>query len=411
MSLPIPLVMVTLDYTQGSTKLRAAMSLALHEREDFLRALRREGMQGFVQIATCNRTVWLTTARHPEWAGQLLEAQAMSRWQSLIERGGPRVRPRLFVGRDAVEEMMRIAVGLRSFVLGERQVSGQVHRAFADARARDESHPLLNMLDTALGRVVRRVHRLTGYGVDAAGLHTVTADRLNAELGPSARRGVRVIGAGEIGQAIAGRLVHHDWSPRIANRTVNEGDIWTSLENIRAVDDDVVALVVATGARDPIWSVEDLPPKVRSGEQPLLIVDVGSPAQVDVEVSSLANVRLLQLDDLLQGARPHLDPGIVVEAETEVGLGVQEYRQRLVRQAWSGAWRVHQEATENIAKDSLPACLERHGIAPDDALRSSLEEDLRQLITRYGHRLLDAMAEGMQKDMAVELGPQGESEV
>jgi glutamyl-tRNA reductase len=390
----IPLLMVAVDYTQASTRLRAAMSLSEEEREELVRALRAEGMQGFVQISTCNRTLWLTVASHPEWAGQLLEAQAQSCWEGMLEPGQVRIRPQLYTGLDAVRELMRIATGLRSFVIGERQVSGQVHREFERARKLEQSHPLLNMLDTALGRAVRQVHRLDGFGVDAEGLHTVVEERLQSELGSPEGREIRVLGAGEIGQAIRGRLEHQGWRPLVANRTPRPEHGWAPIRDLRGAEDPCAALVLATGAASPIWGSADLPPSVRSGDRPLLILDVGSPSQVRPEVRSLPGVHLLQLDDLLMGARPPLGPDTQAQVESVVEDATEFYRHKLVRQSWSGAWRAHQEATEAIAREALPACLERHGIGPDSEHRAPLEDDLRQMITRYGHLLLDAMARG-----------------
>jgi glutamyl-tRNA reductase len=394
-SLAIPLVMMAIDYTQASTRVRAAMSLSVPERDELVRALRREGMQGFVQISTCNRTLWLTVARHPEWAGQLLEAQAQSRWAGLCETGQDRIRPSLHIGMDAVRELMRIATGLRSFVVGERQVSGQVHRAFEHARQLEQSHPLLNMLDTSLGRAVREVHRKEGFGVDAEGLHTVVEACLQSELGPPGGRKIRVLGAGEIGQAICGRLEHQGWWPLVANRTPKSERGWAPIQALRGLEDPCEALVVATGAREPIWGIADLPPSVQQGERSLLVLDVGSPSQVCSKVGDLPGVRLVQLDGLLTGARSPLNPETRQQVEQVVIEATDFYRRKLIRQSWSGAWRAHQEATDAIARKALPACLDRHGIDSKSECRVLLEDDLRQLITRYGHRLLDAMARGV----------------
>jgi glutamyl-tRNA reductase len=371
------------------------MSLSAEERAELVVALRREHMQGFVQISTCNRTLWLTVARHPEWAGQLLQAQVQSRWTALLGADVSRPRPTLLTGLDAVLELMKVATGLRSFVMGERQVSGQVHRAFEAARRDEQSHPILNMLDTALGRAVRRVQRIEGYGVDGEGLQTVVEDRLRQELGePDARR-VRVLGAGEIGEAIRGRLVYQGWSPQLANRTPDLDRSIISLDSLRGEEDPAVALVVATGAKEPLWGVDDLSLSVRESRRSLLIVDVGSPSQVHPEVLKLSSVRLIDLDALLKGARTPVSDGIRGRADAEVDEATELYRRKLIRQSWSGAWRAHQEATDAIAREALPACLERHGLGANSEQRMRLEDDLRQLITRYGHVLLDAMARGV----------------
>ena len=65
---------------------------------------------------------------------------------------------------------------------------------------------------------------------------------------------------------------------------------------------------------------------MRSGERPLLILDLGSPSQVRSEVRNLPGVHLLQLDDLLMGARPPLGPDTREQVERVVEDATEFYR-------------------------------------------------------------------------------------
>ena len=265
------------------------------------------------------------------------------------------------------------------------------------------------MLDTALGRAARQVQRLDGVSVDADGLHTVVEERLQQELGPPAGRAIRVLGTGEIGRAIYGRLAHCGWLPKLANRTPDPAGQWELLDDVRGREDSVCAWVVATGARRPVWAFSDLPPAVRAGKQSCLVIDVGSPAQVDVTLGDQPGVQRIGLDELLTGARTPLSQERRDQMEQVVLEGTDRYQRALVRQSWRGVWKTYQQQTDALTRQSLPSCLERHGFAEGSPQRVALEDELRRMITRYGHGLLDAMAQGVPTEQEAEGNPKGGS--
>ena len=130
------------------------------------------------------------------------------------------------------------------------------------------------------------------------------------------------------------------------------------------------------------------------GKQSCLVIDVGSPAQVDVTLGDQPGVQRIGLDELLTGARTPLSQERRDQMEQVVLEGTDRYQRALVRQSWRGVWKTYQQQTDALTRQSLPSCLERHGFAEGSPQRVALEDELRRMILRYGHGLLDAMAQG-----------------
>ena len=210
-------------------------------------------------------------------------------------------------------------------------------------------------------------------------------ERLQRELGEPKGRAIRVLGAGEIGRAIYGRLAHCGWRPKLANRTPDPAGQWELMESLRGSDDAVSAWVVATGARRPLWGLSDFPPAVQQGDQPCLVIDVGSPAQVDVTVGTQPGVQLVGLDDLLSGARTPLSNALREQMEAVVSEGTDRYQKSVGSSIMAGVWKTYQQQTDALTRQSLPSCLERHGFPDGSPQRVALEDELRRMITRYGH--------------------------
>ena len=387
MTTPLPLAIVGCDYRNTSTRWRAAAQLDAQQREHLMVSLRGQSGIGFVQLSTCNRTDWIIHAQSPDWAAQLLQAQLQQRWDALAEDGiAKQVKPQTWIGGDALDHLFRVGVGLESFVVGERQVAGQLHKAFLLARNDGHSSGFLNMLQTTVGRLVARVGRIEGYGVDAEGIHTVIGQILSRQIDSGAR--VLVIGTGEIGQAIANRLKYLQFDVIVANRTPRESaDL--SLASVRGQHLDVAAVVVATGSPTPVWGDDDLCESVRGGDRQLLVIDVGSPAQTNI--TATPGVNLIDLDAVLTGSRPPIDAGVITAVEYLVTDAKHDFKERLCRQSMAPIRQISQNALETLYRNELPDCIDRHAQALPRRQRTVLEAELRGLIHGYGQTLLAAM--------------------
>jgi glutamyl-tRNA reductase len=218
--------------------------------------------------------------------------------------------PHLFTYEDAeaAGHLFRVAAGLDSIVVGEPQILGQVKDAFEAAADRRCTGPMLSKLFHWSFGVGKRVRTETALGEGAVSVSFAAVALARKIFGKLDGRRVLVVGAGEIstltaqhlrGQgvgdiAITSRTAAHaeELAVSVGGRTVP----WEGL--IRALGSaDIV--VTATGSQRPIITRAQLEAVTgRRRQDPLFIIDIAVPRDVEQAVGDIEQVFLYNVDDL-----------------------------------------------------------------------------------------------------------------
>jgi glutamyl-tRNA reductase len=208
-------------------------------------------------------------------------------------------------GRAAAERVLLVASGLDSAVLAEEQVLGQVRDAYRVALSRGQTGPVVNEL---LRRAIRFGKRVQSFAQPIG--DRSLADRAmrwveeRMELAARPPMTALVVGTGEMGRILAGRLASDGSRVTVASR---DGDraarlvaelphperhaaILISEALDRPLTHDVVAIAVRSGKTR--LEVRHL------GAEPPLVVDLSSPSAVTAEAAERLGERLLDLDRL-----------------------------------------------------------------------------------------------------------------
>ena len=295
-------------------------------------------------------------------------------------------------GADAARHLLRVAAGLRSMVVGESQILGQVKDALSAADSVGTAGEDLRALFTQAIRVGKRAHTETRLGqVDrslaVAGIR-VAADSLGGLKGKSAL----VIGAGRTSQICArqlraagvARLMLANRSARAAEELAAEVQAAAvSLDDICEAISDADLIVSATAAPHTVLSAASVACGLRGRRTPLVILDLAMPADVDAAAGLLPQVSLYTLDHL-RSATTH-DPAQdedLAQVESVVAEGVRAWaRERQVRMAVPGisALRRHVDISQQAELSRALADL------------SHLPDADRRVIERFGQRLVDKM--------------------
>lgn len=355
----IPLAVVGMSFREGPTSARAALLAADQGPEAPSAQLLAGGTAtGIVRIETCSRATWVISSAQPGWAASLLTAGLLAgAGEAALER-----RPRVRVGRAALDHVFRVALGLEAVVEGEPAVGRQVLRAFDQAHVAGTTDGVCHQVQKEIGGLLRR-RRVSAD--KRRGVQTLVLERLRAELGDDAAlaaQRVPILGTGEIARAML--------------RNIPGARAWPRAEMaaFQAEAARAPATVICTGGPHP-WLV--LPPR----QDAPLALDVGSPAQV----LTAPGWRVVGLDQLLTGQLA------LPEAEHERLL-------RLVDEACDrvGHSLLAPPPTEALAAldaerrafeaEELPALAE--GLGPE------AEAALKRGIKRFGHRLIRGAASG-----------------
>ena len=259
-----------------------------------------------VVLSTCNRSEIYVASADPTRARDELVA-FLSDYHQLPRDA---FLPHLFTHDDtaAAHHLFRVAAGLDSLVIGEPQILGQVKDAYQAASDRHCTGPLLNKTFHWAFGVGKRVRSETALGEGAVSVSFAAVALARKIFGRLHGRRVLVVGAGEISALTAQHLRGHGVAEIvITSRTSAHAESlaaeiggravpWSDMPHAMGRADIVVT---ATGSQRPIISraqVEAVTGRRRA--DPLFIIDIAVPRDVDPAVGEIEQVFLYNIDDL-----------------------------------------------------------------------------------------------------------------
>jgi glutamyl-tRNA reductase len=259
-----------------------------------------------VVLSTCNRSEIYVASEDPVRAREEL-VDFLGSYHGLP--------PQAFEGHvfahadeEATRHLFRVAAGLDSLVVGEPQILGQVKDAFQVAATRQCVGPVLTRLFHTSFGVGKRVRSETALGEGAISVGYAAVALARKIFGRLDGRGVLVVGSGEISTITAQHLRAQGVGEIvITSRTAANADALAADVNGRAIpwNDMRAALeaadivITATGSPRPILSRADIEAvSHRRRGEPLFIIDIAVPRDVEASVGEIEQVFLYNVDDL-----------------------------------------------------------------------------------------------------------------
>ena len=358
-------------------------------------------VQGGVVLSTCNRTELYLSVEEQD---NLQEA--LVRWlcdyHNLNEED---LRNSLYwhQDNDAVSHLMRVASGLDSLVLGEPQILGQVKKAFADSQKGHLNASALERMFQKSFSVAKRVRTETDIGASAVSVAFAACTLARQIFESLSTVTVLLVGAGETIELVARHLREHQVKKMIiANRTRERAQVLAdevgaeviSLSDIDARLQDADIIISSTASPLPIIGKGMVERALKNRRnQPMLLVDIAVPRDVEPEVGKLSNAYLYSVDDLQSIISHNLAQrkAAAVEAETIVAQETSEFMAWLRAQGASETIREYRSQSEQI-RDELTAkalaALQQGGDA------QAIMQDLAWKLT---NRLIHAPTKSLQQ--------------
>ncbi len=216
----------------------------------------------------------------------------------------------LHTEQQAIRHLFEVASGLDSQLIGETEILGQVKTAYAESvHSRLVGKTLHRVLQKTLQAAKwARTHTAIGQGqVSLGNVAVELAERIFGKLGKAR---TLVVGSGEIGREVA-RALHSRGasaiavtSRRLENATTLAREVegetipfasWT--EKLRFVD----IAIFATSAPGTILTLESIEALMEiRGDEPLFLVDLAVPRDVDPRIGEMESVFLYNFEDLAE---------------------------------------------------------------------------------------------------------------
>jgi glutamyl-tRNA reductase len=278
-------------------------------------------------LATCNRVeVYAEVDRFHgsvETVSRLLCERADQAPEDVV--------PHLYVHYDdgAVSHLFGVAAGLDSMVVGEGQILGQTRDALRVGQEAGTIGPALNVLFQQALRVGKRAHAETDIDSAAPSLVTAALERATEHVGAVAGKRVLVVGAGAMASlavATVSRLGAADIA--IANRTdahaarlaqQYDGRV-AALADLEAEIASAHVLISCTGAAGVVLPLGQVAAARAHATDPLAVLDLALPHDVDPAVAELPGIELVGLARLsheLQEGKTGSDVAAVKDIVTE----------------------------------------------------------------------------------------------
>jgi len=217
---------------------------------------------------------------------------------------------------DVADHLFTVAAGLDSAVLGESEVLGQVRRAWEKAQVEQVSGPVLGALFRHAVETGKRVRSETAIARGITSLsHGAVALAAGRRSGGLAGARVLVVGAGEMGEGVTQALAGRGTAALvIANRTPDRAEAVAgaltgagatrvttgSLDDLGPFLSSADVVFTSVGTTHPIIDTPMLEAAAagRHPADPLVVIDLGVPRNVEPAPTGLAGVVLLDMEVL-----------------------------------------------------------------------------------------------------------------
>jgi glutamyl-tRNA reductase len=242
-----------------------------------------------------------------------------------------------------VRHLFRVASGLESMVIGETEIFGQVKRAYQTAAKFGTTGKILNKLFQRAFHVGKHVRSATAITRGSISVGSVAVDLAQQIFGELSGCKIMILGAGDTSEKTA-RSFHFRGAQQIfvSNRSYSRAVTLAEAMGGRALrfDDwegefqDLDILVTSTAAPHAILTKEKLEPILRTRrDQPLFIIDLAIPRDVEPAVHDLDGVFVYDLDSLQVIAERELDARKkeALECEDLIEKHVKEFENWLNR--------------------------------------------------------------------------------
>jgi len=411
------LFMVGLDHTSASVNVRECLAFSSTDLPNALSQLttRNNGtpplLAEVVILSTCNRVELYGVG--PRATG--VEQRVLGFLSKFHNIPAEDFASSLFFHSNeaVVTHLFETSAGLRSLVLGEAQIQGQVRTAYDIAqRLRSAGAVLTRLFRNAL-TTGKRVRHETSLGTGAASVSQAGVELARKRLGTLDNCRVLLVGSGAVSELAAQNLLANGAGEMyVVNRTYERGQELAEKYGAKAYHIEEFVQVMAqsdivissTSAPTTVINRSDVAEAMRIKEEAgekgrsLMLIDLAVPRDIDPEVVEVAGAHLFTVDDLHEVVNQTL-----VQRRTAITAAQQIVRQEVDSfNAWLRSydalpvlttWRMQ---AEKMRHEEVQRAKRHLNLSPEE--EGVIEAFSRSLVNRLLHdptlRTKSAAADG-----------------
>lgn len=393
------LLAIGINHNTASVELREKVAFGPEKLPEALKQLGENPVvNGSVVVSTCNRTEIYCDVKGGSKT-KIVE------WLSQFHQVSPEdLKPSLYVHEEqaAIRHLMRVSCGLDSLVLGEPQILGQVKQAYSDSREHKAVDSAIEKLFQKAFSVAKRVRTETDIGGNAVSVAYAACTLAKHIFESLEQSTVLLVGAGETIELVAKHLAANGCTKMIvANRTKERalplaeqfGAEIIGLPEIPEHLPRADIVISSTASPLPIIGKGMVESALKARRfQPMLLVDIAVPRDIESQVGELNDAYLYTVDDLQSIIDNNIEQRKVeaIQAEaivTEESAAFMSWMRSL--QAVDSIREYRQSANE-IREDLLAKSLQSLAAGAD------AEKVLLELSNKLTNKLIHAPTRALQ---------------
>ncbi|AIF43290.1 glutamyl-tRNA reductase [Virgibacillus sp. SK37] len=301
------IIKVGFNYKSAPVEVREKLTFAEHTLPDALNNLKQQkSILENVIVSTCNRTEIYAVVDQLH-TGRYYIKQFLADWFQL-EKEAFTSYLRISENDGALEHLFRVTSGLDSMIIGETQILGQIRQAFFTAQDAKTTGTIFNQLFKQAVTFGKRMQKETTIGENAVSVSYAAVELAKKIFGDLLNKHVVILGAGKMGELAAKNLQGSGATEiTVINRTLEKAEALAEkfsakadhFDNLLPVLQKADILISSTGSEELVLTKQSLAAiqKKRKGN-PLFLVDIAVPRDLDPHIGELENVFLYDIDDL-----------------------------------------------------------------------------------------------------------------
>ncbi len=265
-------------------------------------------------LSTCNRFELYSKTIDPEkGADSIIEAL-----QKFYRIDAQSIRNHAVVqeGQAAIKHLIEVSAGLKSQIVGEAEIFGQVKDAYAMCQKLGYAGSLLNRLFQKGFQAAKLIRHSTSIGEGQINISNVAVSLSLKIFGGLDHTSALIVGTGEIGEKTAKALRSRGAksfgvASHSLERTQGVAETWGGtprvVSEIESYLNEYDIIISSTELNEPLLTQSSLEQLNRQRKnRPLFLIDLGLPRNIDPSCAAVDDVYLYNLDDLAKIAEDNL---------------------------------------------------------------------------------------------------------
>lgn len=353
--MPAKLYNVGLSYKKADVTIRSAFSISKENQKLLLKEAKENGIDGILVLSTCNRTEITGFAKHPFELISLLLKYSKGNINDFIKVSN------VYKNKAAVNHLFNIATGLDSQILGDYEIVGQLKKSYKQSKKLGTTNAYLERLMNLVLQASKKVKNKTKLSSGTTSVAYAAIQYIIETIPNYDDLNILTYGLGDIGKNTCKNILEYTSNRNVTliNRTHSKAVefknshpqvfIQNHSQLTQQIDKSDV-LIVSTGSNKTTIDQSH----IKIGKK-LLIIDLSIPENVDLSVTNIRGITLVNVDDLskITDKTIELRQNEVPKAKKIIAVYKNEFNEWISHRKFVPAVNALKESLQSIQHDEI----------------------------------------------------------